>query len=36
MVLNSFLQLESEYRDYVWGGDRLRPGVYSTAAAIRH
>lgn len=24
--LNFFLKLEPAYRDYVWGGDRLRPG----------
>ena len=33
MTLNSFLQLEPEYRDYVWGGDRLRPGIDPTAEA---
>lgn len=25
-MLNYFLQLDPEYRDYVWGGQRLRPG----------
>jgi mannose-6-phosphate isomerase len=33
MTLNSFLKLTSSYRDYVWGGDRLRPGHYPTAEA---
>lgn len=33
MVLNSFLRLEPEYRDYVWGGGRLRPGIDPTAEA---
>lgn len=33
MQLNSFLKLTSSYRDYVWGGDRLRPGHYPTAQA---
>jgi len=33
MTLNSFLQLEPEYRDYVWGGGRLRPGIDPTAEA---
>ena len=28
MNLNSFLKLTPEYRDYVWGGDRLRPGQH--------
>ncbi|MCW5852641.1 MAG: class I mannose-6-phosphate isomerase [Anaerolineae bacterium] len=27
------LQLQPEYRDYVWGGDRLRPGHVPTAEA---
>ena len=27
------LQLQPEYRDYVWGGDRLRPGHAPTAEA---
>ncbi|NOT04756.1 MAG: class I mannose-6-phosphate isomerase [Anaerolineales bacterium] len=31
MILNSFLRLEPEYRDYIWGGDRLRPGHAPTA-----
>jgi mannose-6-phosphate isomerase len=33
MKLNSFLKLTPAYRDYVWGGDRLRPGHYPTAEA---
>ena len=33
MKLNSFLKLTPAYRDYVWGGDRLRPGQYPTAEA---
>jgi mannose-6-phosphate isomerase len=33
MSLNSFLKLTPEYRDYVWGGDRLRPGHAPTAEA---
>ena len=33
MTLNSFLRLEPEYRDYVWGGGRLRPGIDPTAEA---
>lgn len=33
MPLNSFLKLSPEYRDYVWGGDRLRPGHNPTAEA---
>ena len=31
--LNSFLKLTPEYRDYVWGGDHLRPGQNPTAEA---
>jgi mannose-6-phosphate isomerase len=31
MELNSFLKLTPAYRDYVWGGERLRPGHYPTA-----
>ena len=33
MNLNSFLKLTPAYRDYVWGGDRLRPGHSPTAEA---
>ena len=33
MKLNSFLKLTPSYRDYVWGGDRLRPGHSPTAEA---
>lgn len=33
MTLNSFLKLTPSYRDYVWGGERLRPGHYPTAEA---
>ena len=33
MALNSFLKLTPEYRDYVWGGNRLRPGHNPTAEA---
>lgn len=33
MTLNSFLRLNPEYRDYIWGGDRLRPGNAPTAEA---
>ena len=33
MTLHSFLKLTPAYRDYVWGGDRLRPGYNPTAEA---
>ena len=33
MTLNSFLKPTPEYRDYVWGGNRLRPGQNPTAEA---
>jgi mannose-6-phosphate isomerase len=33
MTLNSFLKLAPSFRDYVWGGERLRPGHYPTAEA---
>jgi mannose-6-phosphate isomerase len=33
MMLNSFLKLTPSYRDYVWGGERLRPGQSPTAEA---
>jgi len=32
-MLNQPLQLLPEYRDYVWGGGRLRPGIVPTAEA---
>lgn len=32
-MLNQPLQLLPEYRDYVWGGERLRPGMVPTAEA---
>jgi len=33
MSLDSFLKLTPAYRDYVWGGEKLRPGHYPTAEA---
>jgi mannose-6-phosphate isomerase len=33
MTINSFLKLVPSYRDYVWGGEKLRPGHYPTAEA---
>jgi len=33
MSINSFLKLTPSFRDYVWGGERLRPGHYPTAEA---
>ncbi len=32
-MLANIYQLTTEYRDYVWGGDRLRPGIVPTAEA---
>lgn len=32
-MLNQPLQLVPEYRDYIWGGGRLRPGIVPTAEA---
>ncbi len=32
-MLNQPLQLTPEYRDYIWGGGRLRPGIVPTAEA---
>lgn len=32
-MLKAFLKLEPTYRDYIWGGDRLRPGHNPTAEA---
>jgi mannose-6-phosphate isomerase len=32
-MLSKILQLIPEYRDYLWGGDRLRPGIVPTAEA---
>ncbi len=34
MKLEHALQLEPQYRDYVWGGQRLRPGVLTAEAWI--
>jgi len=31
--LNTFLKLTPAYRDYVWGGEKLRPGHNPTAKA---
>lgn len=33
MTLRSFLKLDPAYRDYVWGGEKLRPGFNPTAEA---
>jgi len=33
MALHSFLKLTPAYRDYLWGGERLRPGHNPTAEA---
>ena len=33
MTFPSFLKLTPEYRDYVWGGEKLRPGHSPTAEA---
>lgn len=32
-VLSEAVRLEPRFRDYVWGGDRLRPGITPTAEA---
>ena len=32
--MDNLLQLISEYRDYVWGGQRLRPGTLTAEAWI--
>jgi mannose-6-phosphate isomerase len=32
-TIHSFLKLDPAYRDYVWGGNRLRPGIDPTAEA---
>jgi mannose-6-phosphate isomerase len=32
-VLKEAVRLEPRFRDYVWGGDRLRPGISPTAEA---
>ena len=34
MVMNNLLQLIPEYRDYLWGGQRLRPGTLTAEAWI--
>jgi mannose-6-phosphate isomerase len=34
MFMNNLLQLIPEYRDYVWGGQRLRPGMLTAEAWI--
>lgn len=36
MKLSSPLQLAPEYRDYVWGGQRLRPGQRTAEAWVVH
>lgn len=33
MALHTFLKLDPAYRDYVWGGEKLRPGFNPTAEA---
>jgi mannose-6-phosphate isomerase len=35
-MLPRFLKIEPEYREYVWGGLRLRPGVLTAEAWIIH
>lgn len=34
MFMNNLLQLTPEYRDYVWGGQRLRPGTLTAEAWV--
>lgn len=36
MILNQPLRLVPEYREYVWGGERLRPGKLTAEAWVLH